>query len=200
MLNITNRISLSKESKIIVRKFWKKSNGVLDSKSWSKIGNSVKQEFSYKLLVNQKLKCAYCQRRLVGLGHEMDHFAHKANYPRFSFNPVNLFYSCKFCNSAGRKGQKNTVANPSNRYNQIEFSILHPYFDNVDAELIYSDDDRVDFAWGLCSDIAKDTIEFFNFDDSIMTYFRAKVVSKERLEPFTTIEEEEFIQMMIAYR
>ena len=200
MLNIQKRISLCKKSKRIIKKFWKKKQGVMDSNSWGGIDKSIKNEISTKLLNNQEFKCVYCERYLIGLGHEIDHFAHKADNPNYTFNPTNLFYSCRFCNSSSRKGQKNVVMAHSNFYNRCVFNIVHPYFNDVNAEIIFKDQDRIDYDWDNCTELGKNTITFFGFDDPIMTNIRARQLVFERLNPLTSDQQVLLIKASIAYK
>lgn len=200
MLNITNRISLSKKGKKKISKFWKKNEGNLDAESWNKISKSVKNELSEKLLKNQGFKCAYCERYLYAQTPEMDHFAHKAKFPRFSFNPTNLFYSCGYCNSASIKGQKNTVAVFNNRYDLTTFNIVHPIRNIPDDHIKYSDVDRIDLDVAQCTFKGKRTIIFFKYHKSTMTLIRSRDLIKDRLNPLTNDQEIELIQEAIAYR
>jgi uncharacterized protein (TIGR02646 family) len=200
MLNITTRISFTKRSKRKINKFWKDKKGSLNTDSWSSIHRSVKNEVSYKLLFNQDFKCVYCERYLINLGHEIDHFAHKAVNSRFSFNPTNLFYACRACNSPARKGSYNIVMTYNNKYNDCEFCIIHPYFHNPDIEILFTDPDRVTFDWNNCSNRGKGTIVFFGFDDYTYTNIRSRQLVFERLNPLTPHDEFFLIQEAIAYR
>lgn len=200
MLNLNTRISLSKKSKWRIRKYWKGHNGNLDALSWKAIHHEVKNEISRKSLINQGYKCVYCQRYLYGQSPELEHFANKASYPRFSFNPVNIFYSCHFCNSPERKGEVDTILHYNNRYDQCMFAILHPYRDNIDVELVYQDNDKIMFDWEACSQTARDTIVTLMFDDVIMTTIRSRDLVYQRLNPLTSDDENELIQLSIAYR
>lgn len=200
MLNITSSISLSLASQDLVQALIRSQNGNLSQGSWTLIQSSVKNEISGKLLSNQRLKCVYCERYLVGLGHEIDHFAHKGTYSEFSFVPENLFYSCKLCNSSGRKGQKNTIQIHNPTYSQCTFLIIHPYYDNPNIEIIFSDSDRIDFDMTKCSEKGKATIKFFGMDDLIYTNIRSRALVYERLNPLTTVEEELLIQESISYK
>ena len=200
MLNLTKRISLSHDSKRKIKAFWKKKKGVLNADSWNSINNQVKNEISKKSLVNQRFKCVYCQRYLYGQSPELEHFANKGNYPRFSFNPTNIFYSCHFCNSTERKGELDTILIYSARYDQCMFSILHPLRDDIDKELIYQDADKIFFNWQLCSQTASDTIVSLMFDDLMMTTIRSRDLRNQRLNPLTSEQEKELIQLSIAYK
>ncbi len=124
MLNITTRISLSRASKSFIRALRSRQHGSFTQASWKMIRKSVKNEISGKLFANQGLKCVYCERNLIGMGHEIDHFAHKADYSEFTFISVNLFYSCKLCNSSERKGQKKTIDVIDPHYNKCTFRLF----------------------------------------------------------------------------
>lgn len=199
MLNITSRISFSKSSKRFIRKFYKKNGKSFDSDSWSDINKKVKNDASKKLLLNQRLKCVYCERYLLALGHEIDHFAHKANYPEFSFIAVNLFYACSFCNGDVKK-QKNTISQSNIRYNLCTFKLVHPFFDNPNIEIRFLDPDRVYLDWNNSSLRGKITIQELEYDQTIMTNIRSRQLIWERLNPFTTAQENILIQEAIAYK
>jgi uncharacterized protein (TIGR02646 family) len=200
MLNITTRISLSKSSKRAIRKLRAQQHGNFTTDSWGMINNGVKNNISKRLFFNQGLKCVYCERYLVGSGHEIDHFAHKGNYPEFTFISVNLFYSCRFCNSPGRKGQKNTIRTLRQQYNHCTFIIVHPFFDNPNIEIVFTDPDRIYFDRNHCSQPGRDTIDFFGWDDLIYSIIRSRILINERLHPLTSEEEIQLIQQSIAYR
>lgn len=200
MLNITTSISLSSESEKLIQTHKSSQNNSFTQASWSRIVKSVKNEISEKLFGNQGLKCVYCERYLIGLGHEIDHFAHKGDYPEFTFSPENLFYSCKFCNSPERKGQKNTVATKNPQYNKCTFLIVHPFFDDPTIEIIFTDTDRIYFDRQKCTQHGKDTIDFFRWDDLLYSTIRARTLINERLNPLTSQEEKELIQLSISYK
>lgn len=200
MLNITTRLTISRASSRYVRALKLRQNGNFTQTSWSLIRNSVKNEISGKLFANQGLKCVYCERYLIGLGHEIDHFAHKADYPQFTFTAVNLFYSCKLCNSPERKGQKNTIETLNDHYNNCTFSIVHPYYHNTDFEIIFTDQDRIYFDRINSTQLGNNTIDFFNWDDLLYTTIRSRTLVNERLNPLTSQEERELIQLSISYK
>lgn len=200
MLNITTRISISTKSKGIIRQLKVGQDGVFTSASWNAIRNSVKNEISRKLFANQGLKCVYCERDLVGLGHEIDHFAHKGDYPQFAFIPINLFYSCRLCNSPDRKGQKNTIVIIMNNYNECSFSIVHPFIHNPNEEIVFSDPDRIYFDLMNCSQLGIDTINFFGWNDLLYTTIRSKILVNERSNPLSTQDERQLIQAAISYK
>lgn len=200
MLNIQTRISLSSKSKKIVNKFWKKRKGNLDADSWSKIPKKVKNELSKKLLANQNFKCVFCERYLYALTPEIDHFAHKARYSRFSFNPTNLFYACGFCNSAKIKGQNNTIGVYNDRYDQCQFRIVHPLLHDPDHHIAYQDGDRIILDPANCTYLGKRTIVFLKYHKSTMTKIRTRDLILQRKYPLTTEDQRELINECIAYK
>lgn len=201
MLNINTRISLSKRAKKQIVKLKKKNAGSFNENSWTSISASVKNEISKRLLLSHSPRCIYCERYFISTGNQIDHFAHKAAYPQFSFSPLNLFNSCTYCNSSSRKGQKSTVVDPpDDRYDQCDFSIVHPFFNDPDAEIVFKDADKVDYDWNNCSQKGQDTILFFGWDDTVTTMFRARVLIEERLNPLTSLEEIMLIQEIISYK
>lgn len=200
MLNITTRISHYRRSKFFIRALKVRQKGNFTQASWTLIRNSVKNEISGKLFANQGLKCVYCERYLIGLGHEIDHFAHKADYPEFTFTTVNFFYSCKFCNSSDRKGQKNTIRTLTPYYHTCEFSIVHPYYHVPDNEIKFTDADRIYFDRVNSSVLGNNTIEFFRWYDLLYSTIRSRILINERLNPLTSLEEKQLIQLSISYR
>lgn len=200
MLNINKRISLSRQSKRLIKKLRRKDNG-LNGDSWKNIHKSVKNELSKKLLFNHSPRCVYCERYFIAERSEIDHFAHKARYPQFTFITPNLYYSCNFCNSSNRKGQKQTIIGTVNaKYNLCNFLILHPYFDNPDDEIKFKDRERVDFDWNNCTIKGKETIKFWKWDDTPMTLLRAQNSLINRLNPLTSDNEIKLIQEIISYK
>jgi uncharacterized protein (TIGR02646 family) len=200
MLNINTKITLSTESECYIQTLKSRQGGNFTQASWGMIRNSVKNEISGKLFANQGLKCVFCERYLIGLGHEMDHFAHKGDYPEFTFSPENIFYSCKSCNSPERKGQKNTIDVKKPVYNRCTFLIVHPFFNDPTIEIIFTDHDRIYFDRVKCTQLGKNTIDFFRWDDLLYSTIRSRTLINERLNPLTSQEEIALIQLSIAYK
>lgn len=200
MLNITRRISVSRKSRAFINTLKARQKGRFTQKSWSMIRNSVKNEISKKLFANQGLRCVYCERYLIGLGHEIDHFAHKSDYPEFTFISLNLFYSCKLCNSAERKGQKNTINTHTKQYDQCSFSIVHPFYNDPSIEIIYTDADKIYYDRLRCSQLGNHTIDFFGWDDLLYSTIRSRTLVNERLNPLASQEERQLIQLAISYK
>ncbi|QLC64951.1 hypothetical protein LPB248_01260 [Flavobacterium sp. LPB0248] len=200
MLNIINRISLSKKSKKLIKKL-KREKGEFTVKTWSEINKSVKNEISRKLLFHHNPYCVYCERLLLGTGNQIDHFVNKSNFPQFTFNTINLFYSCTYCNSSVRKGQKITVVAPiNNNYKLCTFNIVHPLIHNPDAEILYQDTDKIYFDRINSSVLGNNTIDFFGWDDRQMTMLRARTLLNERLNRISDKDNRMLIEEIISYR
>ena len=83
--------------------------------------------------------CIYCGMDLnVTSGNQIEHIAPKARYPKFTFERFNLVLACSLCNGFEKKeraGYWDTVAQPSDIYEDCEFRIVHPYFDEPEDHL-----------------------------------------------------------------
>lgn len=200
MINLTQRISLSKKSKKKINKYVK-MHGLLDSDSWKNINKSVRHEISCKLLSIQKLQCAYCEGSLITQGNQIDHFSPKSLTPKFTYTCSNLFYACLHCNSTERKGSKPTIIDPINDYYSMNFfRIVHPLFDDTDNEIIFTDDNRATFDWERCSLKGIYTIWFFNFTDPRMTMIRNSNALLRRYSSAISFSDRVLIDSIIAYK
>ncbi len=125
MLNLNSTVKLSKKQKDKI-----KSIGTLNKDSWDKKKTSLKGNISHQLDILQSSRCAYCDCRIID-GADVDHIAHKALYPQFTFEPRNLVLACTLCNEK-LKGRLDTIDNLSKYYKSCKFKMVHPYFDDVD--------------------------------------------------------------------
>ena len=99
------------------------------------------------------------------------------------------------------KNQRNTIDGaPNINYRLNNFLIVHPYLNIPDNEIAFKDADRVDFDWDNCSDLGKETIEFWEWDKLIFTRIRANEVLIQRLNPLTSDDEKLLIHEIIAYK
>lgn len=198
MLNINRRISISRVNKNRIKTHVRLIN--LNKGSWHQISKKVKNEISKRLFFNQGFYCVYCERELTGLNPQIDHFANKSDFPQFTFTSTNLFYSCSYCNSSGVKGSKSTINNLHERYDLCEFSIVHPYNDNVDNEIIFQDADKLFYDIDECTIKGRETIDFFDFGGIMMTNIRTKKLLFERKFPLLTDDEKKLIRAAVAYK
>ncbi|MBK7110370.1 MAG: hypothetical protein WAU21_11790 [Chitinophagales bacterium] len=194
------RISISHRSRSFINTLRLRQGGNFTSSSWGLIRKSVKNEVSKKLFANQGFKCVYCERYLIGHEPEIDHFAHKGEYPQFTFIPINLFYTCSFCNSSGRKGQQNTINVLMENYNQCTFSIVHPFYNVPNNEIVFTDAERIYLDLPNCTPLGIATINFFKWDDYHYSHIRAIILTNERLKPLTSVDEMQLIQKAISYK
>lgn len=87
-----------------------------------------------KLIDSIGLKtCPYCNRGYIytiekgQVNPQLDHFYPKDKYPLFAVSLYNLIPTCAICNSAGCKGNKDTLNNP--KYKLISpYLLTHDYF------------------------------------------------------------------------
>ena len=127
MLNLNPKtpLVLSEEQKNIIKKF-----GVLNVSHWRKNEKKLRIKIRKDLRLMQNGLCVYCGCK-VDLPGDVEHIAHKAKYTEFMFTPLNLAYSCKTCNQV-LKGSEDVISTKKPDYNECEFNIVHPYFDDVD--------------------------------------------------------------------
>ena len=125
MLNLNNVLTLSAEQNSIIQGF-----GTLTAEHWRRNETKLRKAIRDSLKSKQNNCCVYCGCRVMGTG-DVEHIAHKADYPQFLFTPENLAYSCKTCNQT-YKGKTNVVSYANATYQGCRFIIVHPYLDNVD--------------------------------------------------------------------
>jgi len=108
----------------------------IDRISWeSYAARGIVQEIGIQLREFQNGKCCYCGLKYDETGRsEIEHIAPRkarpAEYPQFSFHPLNLAISCQLCNSPNMKGQYNSIDVLADKYDNCTFRIVHPYLDN----------------------------------------------------------------------
>ncbi len=105
---------------------------------WNKL-KSLKHKLSEKTLETQEMRCAYCECILGEYARtrpELDHFVVKSLHKEFTFEPLNIFSSCHNCNEV-LKGDEDVLCRENTNYEDCEFSIVHPYLDDVDEHIKY---------------------------------------------------------------
>ncbi len=125
MLNLKTFLVLTDEQKRIINGF-----GVLTKEHWSRNQTKLRKAIRTELMKLQNNICVYCGCSTYS-DEDVEHIAHKADYPQFLFTPKNLAYSCKICNQIYKKSA-NVVAQLDAEYEKCEFTIVHPYLDDVD--------------------------------------------------------------------
>lgn len=73
------------------------------------IFDDIKNVIRHHCLKIQRVKCAYCETLFDTGSVEIEHYAHKAKYPQFLYEPLNLLCSCHICNSFAKKGTNDTI-------------------------------------------------------------------------------------------
>jgi len=133
----------------LVGKEWDKGKDRLDYSLW-KHGDGVKIDalkahISEELNKKQEPYCAYCGMRLnLTSNDQIEHIAPKGpnRYSRFMFEKSNLILACSLCNGFEKKEKKenmNTISKLNAVYENCQFNIVHPYFDNPEVHLDLGD-------------------------------------------------------------
>lgn len=102
-----------------------------DKKQWT--DNDLKQmkkSLKNQLEKIQEKRCAYCGLEYSATAHgDREHIAPKSLYPVFLFEPLNIVISCIRCNRQ-LKNVKDTICDFKSDYNECQFTIIHPFFDD----------------------------------------------------------------------
>lgn len=124
MLNLTKEISLDKKQKEIIKSF-----GILKKEHWDRNQTRLRKKITSDLKMLQNNCCVYCGCEIFETP-DVEHIAHKADYPQFLFTPKNLALCCKTCNQA-YKGDENIIETLDKDYLKCKFLMVHPYIDDV---------------------------------------------------------------------
>ncbi|MFR3215975.1 MAG: retron system putative HNH endonuclease [Dysgonomonas mossii] len=144
--------------------------------SWSDGSNptkNIKNRISIHTLREQSCICAYCERVLCKGEVEIEHIADKGTYRQFTYESLNLVSACRSCNSTANKGTKPSIRTLNAVYRNCVFLIVHPYFDNPDEHLFYSDENKIIYDIDRCTNKGKATINMFNWHEQWAIEFRA---------------------------
>lgn len=98
--------------------------------------NQIKKRIKEKLLKIQDNYCIYCGIHFDVVGTaQREHIAHKDKYPQFTFTKQNIALACSFCNGFEKKSTRNVVSTLRVNYLNCDFSIVHPYFDDIEKHI-----------------------------------------------------------------
>lgn len=203
MLNLNNPIVYTDEEKKLVAKMLEVKKGE-EAKTGSEIWEigtkevkALKGRISEWTLTEQKARCAYCERMLEQGTVFIEHFVPKSKHREFVFEPENLFSACGRCNYSGIKGSKETIDSPLQPdYRKNVFKIVHPYIDDTDKEIVFTDETRTVFDKSKCTKRGLDTIDFFHWDDMDAVLNRAKE-AQFRNEPE---DMKKYVMLISTYR
>lgn len=127
---------------------------------------AIRNKISRVTLTNQQCYCAFCEGRLEKGTTAIEHIVLKSRHREFTYEPENLVSACGRCNSKAVKGEKETLIEPLNPiYSLNRFKIVHPVLDEPDEHIVFKDKDRIFFDVNNCSQLGKDTIEFFKWEE-----------------------------------
>lgn len=136
-------------------------------KGWEKGDNAtkdLKNAISEHTLKTQGNLCAYCEDLITG-GAQLDHIVPKQLHSEFCYEPKNLLSSCAVCNMYIKNAGDTIVAPVKKRYEQNRFTIVHPYFNDPDVHIKYTNADKVVIDRKNSTELGKATIDFFHMND-----------------------------------
>lgn len=149
-------------------------------------------------LLEQKNRCVWCT---LGIGSRArrtphrDHIAPKEPYSTWTFEVLNIAISCEYCNGFAVKSSLDTVNKISTVYSEIEWRIIHPYFDNTEEHIIFHGADE-SIIKGL-SDRGLWTIDKLKLDDPGLTLERVKdKLFEESLEKLSDDRKAQLLQAL----
>ena len=125
MLNLPTILKLTEEQEEIIKDF-----GTLTKKHWNHQKDKLRIPIRDSLMSMQNNRCVYCDVPTDD-PEDVEHIAHKADYPQFVFTPENLAYCCKNCNQT-YKSSTDVIETLADKYENCTFKMVHPYRDNVD--------------------------------------------------------------------
>ena len=144
--------------------------------------NDIKEDIRAQLLDVQNEDCPYCGLDLGGTSsnRHIEHIAPKSTYPQFLFTPENLALACQYCNGLEKKGSVDTVGILQDEYDECEFYLVHPYYDDPDDHYDWEEEDRKVLIIGK-SDKGRWSIDLFKLDSAKMTELRARKLLAEEM-------------------
>ncbi len=168
-------------------------------KSRKKIIIAFKNYVREQLRYNQDCKCAYCGLEIGETSYdEIEHIAPKgAGHPEYIFTPENLVLACSLCNGFTKKGTLETIARKSDIYQECEFLIVHPYFDDPDEHYCWVDEGKRVLIQHATNKGEK-TIKMFKLDSSRQALARSRQIRWE--EMYIDSEIQEWIIAASTYR
>ncbi len=127
---------------------------------WDDVSAADKGEIGVQLEQMQGRRCAYCEGPLDGLGHHIEHFRRKAQFPPLTFAWANLYWSCDQTDSCGH--YKDHGAGP---YNVDE--LVEPCVHDPDRFFRFRSDGTINVRPGLVPEDqhrAAETLRVFNLN------------------------------------
>ena len=159
-------------------------------KGWDKADNAtkdLKNSISEFTLVQQDCRCAYCEALITG-GAQLDHFVPKQLHPEFCYEPKNLLTSCAVCNMYIKSAEDTIILPVKRRYEQNQFTIVHPYFNDPNVHIKYTNEDRVIIDRNNSTNLGKATIDFFGLNNYPAYAIRAQQFGDMEKYPIDSIK------------
>lgn len=159
-------------------------------KGWGKSDNAtkdLKNRISKYTLIQQANRCVYCED-FITYGSQLDHIVPKQLHPDFCYEPKNIVTSCPVCNMY-IKNAEDTIKEPiMKRYEQNQFTIVHPYFNDPNVHIKYLNEDKVIIDKNSSTALGKATIDFFRLNEYPAYCKRAKQFGDTKKYPIDAIK------------
>ena len=183
--NLSKPVQFSEKQKTYI-----KSLGELKGDEWEKndkIMLSIKEDILKHMEQEQGYYCIYCgwhKDKVARSGFEREHIACKngrgIKYPQFMFEPYNLVLACHDCNKL--KLDKNTISTLSSDYTKCVFTIIHPFFDKFEDNIIFMNKNNSDSIGIVLIPITEkgyNTIQMFKLNEFYQIEDRGKCMKRE---------------------
>lgn len=157
------------------------ANGTLSANA-AATRNQIKKRIKEKLLSIQDSYCIYCgiHFEIVGTA-QREHIAHKDKYPQFTFTNKNIALACAYCNGFEKKSTKNVLSTLRTSYANCDFSIVHPYFDNIEDHIeLTFDGANISLSEKNNSAKGKSTISIFKLMEAAQAAMRGGAYLREK--------------------
>ncbi|CVD65987.1 HNH endonuclease [Serratia marcescens] len=110
-----------------------------------KVRDEIRVFIKTKLKENQENFCYYCGEsfdvfnnddKCIHIDHILPKKAIHGRYGRFTFEPLNLILCCYVCNMTLKEDKDyGTASDDETNYSGYDFTIIHPYLDDITAHL-----------------------------------------------------------------
>ncbi len=122
------------------------------AQNWNDIGAFERTTIKASLEAMQGRCCAYCEGSLDALGHHIEHFRRRRDYPHLTFDWHNLFWSCDQKDSCGH--HKDCGGEP---YSPDD--LVNPCEEDPDELFIFRTDGTISIRVGLQPEVTRRATE-----------------------------------------
>jgi uncharacterized protein (TIGR02646 family) len=165
--------------------------------------SAIKQKIRRQLEANQTV-CSYCGLKLGETSNgEIEHIAPKSKHPEFTFALDNLTFACHLCNSSKKKGKRETISVKRATYEQCDFLLVHPYFDDPNQHYEWTDN-QIEILIQVKDKSPKGSfsIKMFGLNTTAMTEARSKQVMFDKFKSANSLsgDDEQSLKDTMEYK